>query len=81
VKFDRVLKTGIIGTVLIVICCVTPILVIALGAVGLAAWTGWLDLVLLPALGVFLCILGYGLWRCKRATPSDTPSTGAADGG
>jgi mercuric ion transport protein len=64
-----------------VICCVTPVLVIALGAVGLAAWTGGLDLVLLPALCVFLCILGYGLWRCKRPAPSDTPSTGSADGG
>ena len=80
-KIDGVLKTGIVGTVLMVICCVTPILVIALGAVGVAAWTGWLDFVLLPALGVFLCILGYGLWRCKRSAPSDTPSTGSAEGG
>ena len=61
-----ILKTGIIGTIIAVICCFTPALVILLGAVGLSAWLGWLDFVLLPALALFIGIMGYGLWRRQR---------------
>lgn len=38
-----VLKTGIVGTVIAAICCATPVLVIALGALGLSAWVSGLD--------------------------------------
>ncbi len=48
--------TGAIGTALAAICCFTPALVIVLAAMGLSAWLGWLDYVLLPALGVFAVI-------------------------
>ena len=43
-------------------------LVILLAATGLAAITGWLDYVLLPALAFFLGLTGYALWkrRCAR---------------
>lgn len=65
-KPDTLLKTGIIGTVIAVICCFTPALVILLGAVGLSAWLGWLDLVLLPALGICLLITVYALWKRRQ---------------
>jgi len=52
--------------VIAAICCFTPVLVIALSAVGLSAWLGWLDYVLLPALAVFLGLTGYGLWLRQR---------------
>lgn len=48
------LRVGVIGTILVALCCFTPILVILLGAVGLAAFTGYLDVVLLPALVIFI---------------------------
>ena len=52
---DRnVLKTGVIGSVVAMVCCFTPVLVIALGFAGLTAWLGWLDYVLFPAMAVFL---------------------------
>lgn len=60
------LKTGIIGAALAALCCVTPILVILLGAAGLSAWVGWLDVVLMPALVVFGGVTAYALWR-RRA--------------
>ena len=44
------LKTGIAGSVIAAICCATPVLVILLGVLGLSAWVGWLDYVLIPAL-------------------------------
>lgn len=62
-KNDRLLKYGLIGTVVVALCCFTPVLVILLGAVGLSAVLGWLDLVLLPALAVFIGITLYALWR------------------
>lgn len=57
------LTTGIIGTVIAALCCFTPVLVILLGAVGLSALTGYLDIVLLPALGLFVLLTIYALWR------------------
>ena len=54
-KPDRTFAIGSGGAVILGICCFTPILVIALGAVGLSAWLTWLDYVLLP---LFLCFIG-----------------------
>lgn len=60
------LKTGIVGSVVAVVCCATPILVILLAAVGLSAWAGWLDYVLIPALVIFVCITTYALHRRQQ---------------
>lgn len=68
-----VLKTGAIGAVITAICCATPVLVIALGALGLSAWVAGLDYVLLPALLVFLGMTGWGLWRRNRAAACCAP--------
>lgn len=56
------LKTGIVGSVIAAVCCATPILLVVLGAVGLSAWAGWLDYVLIPALVTFVGITIYA-WR------------------
>lgn len=64
---DRtLLGAGIIGTVIAALCCFTPVLVILLAAVGLSALTGYLDLVLLPALVFFLGLTAYAVWRKQR---------------
>ena len=63
----RLLKTGIIGSIVVTPCCVTPVLVVLFGVVGRSAAVGNLDFVLLPALAVFLSITGYALWKRKRA--------------
>ncbi|WP_306257632.1 mercury resistance system transport protein MerF [Pararhizobium sp. IMCC21322] len=60
------LKVGVVGTVVAALCCFTPILVFLFGFVGLSAVVGYLDVVLLPALAVFVLITLYALWR-KRA--------------
>ncbi len=66
-KPQTLLKTGIIGTVIALICCFTPVLVILFGMLGLSAYVGWLDMVLLPTLAIFLILTGYALWKCKKA--------------
>ena len=65
-KDRTILRTGVAGTVITAICCFTPVLVIALGGVGLSAWLGWLDYVLFPAMVVFLALTAYGLWVRQR---------------
>lgn len=65
-KPTTLLKTGIIGSVIAAICCFTPVLVLSLGAVGLAAWIGYLDFVLLPALALFICITIYAVARMNK---------------
>ena len=65
-KPQTLLKTGIIGTIIALICCFTPVLVILFGVLGLSAFIGWLDMVLLPSLAIFLIITGYALWKCMK---------------
>ena len=65
---NKLLSTGIIGTVIAALCCFTPILVVVLGAGGLSAWLGWLDYVLFPALAVFITLTIYGLYRRQRSS-------------
>ena len=62
----NLLKTGVIGTVITVLCCFTPVLVILLGTIGLAAIVGYLDYVLFPALAFFVALTIYALWRRQQ---------------
>ncbi len=64
---SRLLKFGIIGSVILALCCFTPVLVVLLTAVGLAAMIGMLDYVLLPALGIFIVITLYALAKRMRS--------------
>jgi len=65
-KKTILLKTGIIGTVIAALCCFTPALVVLLGAVGLAAWIGDLDAVLMPALVFFFALTVYALFKKEK---------------
>lgn len=57
------LWASISGTVLIALCCFTPILVVVFGAIGLGALTGYLDYILLPALAI---MIGLTFWSYDR---------------
>ena len=65
-KNATLLKTGITCTCVTVVCCVTPVLVILFGALGLSALVGYLDYVLFPALAVFIAITAYALIMRRR---------------
>jgi hypothetical protein len=64
---NTLLKVGIAVTVIAALCCFTPVLLILLGAVGLAAFAGYLDYVLLPALAIFAGLTAYAVWRRRQA--------------
>ena len=65
---NRLIKFGLIGSIVTALCCFTPLLVILLSALGVAAITPHLDIVLLPLLGVFLLMLVIGLFRQIKAS-------------
>ena len=58
---------SISGTILVALCCFTPILVILLGAIGLGALVGYLDYVLLPALSISLALTTFYYRRYRRS--------------
>ena len=66
---DRnLLTTGIIGTIVAAVCCVTPALVYLFAALGISALMGWwIDVfVLYPALLLFMAMTGFAIYRLKR---------------
>jgi mercuric ion transport protein len=63
----RLLKVGLVGTVIAALCCFTPLLAVLLGAVGLSAWLGYADYVVWPALAVFVGLTVYAVLRQRRA--------------
>lgn len=67
---DKILLTGVIGTVVAALCCFTPVLVILLGAVGLLALLSVLDYVLIPALIFFIGLTVYAVIRRSKTGPS-----------
>jgi mercuric ion transport protein len=64
---NKYMNTGIWGAIITAICCFTPILVVGLGLIGLAAITKYLDYTLFPLLGFFLILALYGWWKHKRS--------------
>ena len=79
---NKLLRTGLIGSVIVALCCFTPVLVILLGVVGLSALTGYLDYVLFPALILFLGIAGYAACRKHQSQQNSACcKTGHEDGG
>ncbi len=61
----KLLRVGIVGTVIAAVCCFTPALVLILGVLGLSAAVGWLDDVLLPALAASAGLTIFALIRLR----------------
>jgi len=68
ISHDPLLKTGLIGSIIAALCCLTPVLAVLLGALGLGWFVGYLDYVLLPVMVIFLGLVGFALWRSARGT-------------
>ena len=66
---DRWLVLGVIGAALTCLACLTPALVLLLGAIGLGALTGRLDLFLLPLLVGFAGFAVYRYRQLRRRRP------------
>lgn len=62
-KDNKILATGLIGTVIAALCCFTPVLVISLGAVGLSALIGGIDYVAFPIMFASLGLVAFALYQ------------------
>ena len=56
---DRWFAVGVIGVALSCLACFTPLAVLALGVVGLGAWAGRLDAILVVVLLGFVALAVY----------------------
>jgi len=65
---DRWFALGVVGVMFACLSCLTPFAFIALGAIGLSAWAGHLDIVVLPVLVAFVALVIYRYRvACRRA--------------
>ena len=63
---EKMLKTGMFGTGILLILCFTPVMIVVLGVVGLPFLVGMLDIFLLPLLAIFVGLTGYALWQRRK---------------
>jgi mercuric ion transport protein len=63
---DRNLIAAGVVAVIAAVCCTAPLLVTAVGAVGLTAWLAKVGNVLIPALILCVGLIGYNLYRNQR---------------
>lgn len=64
---NKCFKAGIWGSIIAVICCFTPVLVVGLGLIGLASFTPYLDYLLFSLLVLFLILTFYGWLKQKQS--------------
>lgn len=73
---NKLLTTGVVGTIIAALCCFTPILIITLSIVGLSTMAGYLDIVLIPALLIFSGITIYALLKRKQGCCGENQPAG-----
>ena len=66
----KLIGAGLTGAVLSMLCCLTPVLVLLLGTLGLAAFVAKLDYVLIPVFIASVGLVIFGVVRRKRACPA-----------
>jgi len=65
----RLIGMGAVGAVLSLLCCVTPVLAVLLGALGLTAFIAKSDYVLVPVFVASVALLSLRLCAGGRAAP------------
>ena len=66
-KYNRLFKVGIVGSILSALCCFTPVLVVLFGVVGLSSMLGLIDYIVLPALAGFVLLTIYAVLKKELA--------------
>jgi len=66
--------TGAAGAALSMLCCVTPVLAVLLGALGLTAFVAKLDYVLMPVFIASIALVIFALVRRRRNCATKTRS-------
>jgi len=67
-EYNKLLKRGIIGSLVAAVCCFTPLLVLAFAGVGLSGLIGGLDYFLFPMLFASLGVVALALHLRSKKT-------------
>jgi mercuric ion transport protein len=70
---SKLIWTGATAAVLSMLCCVTPVLAVLLGALGLTAFVAKLDYVLIPVFVASIALVIFALVRRRRSCAAKTP--------
>ena len=70
---SKLMWTGAAGAALSLLCCVTPVLAVLLGALGLTAFAAKLDYVLIPVFVASVALVIFALARRRRSCAAKTP--------
>ena len=65
---------GAAGAAVSMLCCVTPVLAVLLGALGLTAFVAKLDYVLIPVFVASIALVIFALVRRRRSCAAKTPA-------
>ena len=71
-KEKKTLYATLGAFIAVALCCFTPVLVGLLAVLGLAFVTPYLDMVLLPALGILFLLSLYSIWQYRKKVKHGT---------
>lgn len=63
----RVFIAGLVGTIVVALCCFTPYFALLLAFLGLALITPYLDFILIPLLIIFITLTIFSFIKWKRS--------------
>jgi mercuric ion transport protein len=72
----KLIGLGVTGALVSMLCCLTPVLVILLGALGLTAFVAKLDYVLVPVFVASIALVIFALVRRRLSCAAKTPEPG-----
>jgi mercuric ion transport protein len=72
----KLIGAGAAGAVVSLLCCVTPVLAVLLGAIGLTAFVANLDYVLIPVFVASVALVIFALARRRRSCAAKTSAPG-----
>ena len=70
IKQNKYTKAGFWAALVAGICCFTPLLVWGFAFAGIAAYTAYIDFVILPIFFVGLAVFAFGYYKYKKGEQS-----------
>lgn len=71
----KLIGTGVAGALVSTLWCVTPVLVVLLGALGMTVWVAKLEYILIPVVVASIGVVIVAAVRQKRACPNKSPQS------
>ncbi|MDZ7720536.1 MAG: mercury resistance system transport protein MerF [Balneolaceae bacterium] len=70
IKRNKYTKAGFWSALIAGVCCFTPLLVWGFAFAGIAAYTAYIDFVILPIFFVGLAVFAFGYYKYKKGEQS-----------